>query len=168
MLSPGDSRSVLTDLYSDHHRWLRAWLYRQLNCPHDAADLTQDTFVRALTSRQLTALQEPRAFLTTIARNLLNNVFRRRMLERAYHEELAGLEPEFMPSEEDMALVREALELIDQLLDGLPNRARHCFLLHRLDGLTQPQIAHAMGISLATVERDLRRAFLHCLKTPQA
>lgn len=165
MLSPGDSKTLLTDLYSDHHRWLRAWLYRRLNCPHDAADLTQDTFVRAMTSRQLSALQEPRAFLTTIARHLLSNVFRRRMLERAYQEELASLEPEFMPSEEDMALVREALELIDQLLDGLSVRVRDCFLLHRLEGLTQPQIARSLGISLATVERDLRRAFLHCLKT---
>jgi len=165
VFSPVDPKHVLANLYSDHHRWLRAWLYRRLNCPHDAADLTQDTFVRALTSRQLNTLQEPRAFLATIARNLLGNTFRRRALERAYLNELAALAPEFMPSEEDMALVREALELIDQLLDGLPLRARHCFLLHRLEGLSQPEIARHLDISLATVERDLRRAFLHCLSS---
>ena len=163
MLGTANTHSLAANLYSDNHRWLRAWLYRRLQCPHDAADLAQDTFVRALTSPQLGAVEEPRAFLTTIARNLLSNVFRRRTLERAYLQELANVPEDFTPSEEDMAVVREALEMIDQLLAGLSTRARQCFLLHRLEGLSQPQIAEALSISLATVERDLRRAFLHCL-----
>ena len=61
------------------------------------------------------------------------------------------------------ALVREALESIDRLLNGLPERVRQTFILSRLEGLSQPAIAQQLGVSLATVERDLRRAFLHCL-----
>lgn len=67
------------------------------------------------------------------------------------------------PSEEEIALVHEALVQIDLMLHGLPQRVRHVFILSRLDGLPQPQIAKHMGVSLATVERDLRRAFMHCL-----
>lgn len=40
---------------------------------------------------------------------------------------------------------------------------RETLLLHRLEGLKQKQIAERLKVSLATVERDLRRAFLHCL-----
>ncbi|MBM3103795.1 MULTISPECIES: sigma-70 family RNA polymerase sigma factor [Pseudomonas] len=158
-----DTNTIVADLYSDHHRWLRAWLYRRLNCPDDAADLAQDTFVRAMGSSALPALEEPRAFLATVARRLLSNLFRRRALEQAYLEALGRLPECCMPSVEDVLLVREALAQIDRLLDGLPARARHAFILHRLEGMSQPMIATQLGVSLATVERDLRRAFLHCL-----
>lgn len=158
-----DSKAIVAELYSDHHRWLRAWLYRRLNCPHDAADLAQDTFVRAMGSSALPALDEPRAFLATVARRLLSNLFRRRALEQAYLDELGRLPEHCMPSAEDVLLVREALAQIDRLLDGLPERVRHAFILHRLEGMSQPLIAEQLGVSLATVERDLRRAFVHCL-----
>lgn len=158
-----DTNTIVADLYSDHHRWLRAWLYRRLNCPDDAADLAQDTFVRAMGSSALPALEEPRAFLATVARRLLSNLFRRRALEQAYLEALGRLPECCMPSVEDVLLVREALAQIDRLLDGLPTRAHHAFILHRLEGMSQPMIATQLGVSLATVERDLRRAFLHCL-----
>ncbi len=163
MSSHTDPKALLATLYDDNHRWLRAWLYRQLKCPQDAADLTQDTFIRVLDARQLTQLEEPRAFLSTVARRLLFSFWRRKRLEQSYLDSLALLPECYSPSEEDLALVREALESIDRLLNGLPARVRQIFILSRLEGLTQPMIAQQLDVSLATVERDLRRAFLHCL-----
>ncbi|AYF47877.1 RNA polymerase subunit sigma [Pseudomonas fluorescens] len=163
MSTSTDPKALLAALYDDNHRWLRAWLYRQLKCPQDAADLTQDTFIRVLDARQLTQLEEPRAFLSTVARRLLFSFWRRKRLEQSYLESLALLPECYSPSEEDLALVREALESIDRLLNGLPARVRQIFILSRLEGLTQPLIAQQLNVSLATVERDLRRAFLHCL-----
>ncbi|MCU9947626.1 sigma-70 family RNA polymerase sigma factor [Pseudomonas sp. PDM13] len=163
MATSPDLNASLATLYHENHRWLRAWLYRQLRCPQDAADLTQDTFMRALTSRQLGQLEEPRAFLNTLARRLLCSFWRRRKVEQAYLQALTELPEQFAPSEEDIALVSEAIDAIDRLLDGLPQRVRRAFLLNRLDGMPQQAIADHLGVSLATVERDLRRAFVHCL-----
>ncbi len=152
-----------TQLYLNHHRWLCSWLQRRLHCPQDAADLAQDTFVRLLDSSQSAPIEEPRAFLATVARHLLSNLYRRRALEQAYLAALAQQPEQLHPSPEDIALVREALAQIDQLLDGLAPRTRQVLLWHRLEGLSQPQIAERLNVSLATVERDLRRALLHCL-----
>lgn len=163
MATSPDLNAALATLYHENHRWLRAWLYRQLRCPQDAADLTQDTFMRALTSRQLGQLDEPKAFLNTLARRLLCSFWRRRKVEQAYLQALTELPEQFAPSEEDIALVSEAIDAIDRLLDGLPQRVRRAFLLNRLDGMPQQAIADHLGVSLATVERDLRRAFVHCL-----
>lgn len=163
MSIPSDPKALLATLYDDNHRWLRAWLYRQLKCPQDAADLTQDTFIRVFDARQLMQLEEPRAFLSTVARRLLFSFWRRKRLEQSYLDSLAALPERYSPSEEDLALVREALEIIDNLLNGLPSRVRQIFILSRLEGLSQPMIAQQLSVSLATVERDLRRAFLHCL-----
>ena len=35
-------------LYQQHQSWLRDWLRRKTGCPFDAADLTQDTFLKVL------------------------------------------------------------------------------------------------------------------------
>ena len=62
------SAQAFTTLYSDHHGWLHGWLQRRLGNAWDAADLTQDTFVRVL-GRPI-AGNEPRALLTHIAKGL--------------------------------------------------------------------------------------------------
>ncbi|THF60709.1 sigma-70 family RNA polymerase sigma factor [Pseudothauera rhizosphaerae] len=149
-------------LYHDHHRWLQNWLYRRIGCPHQAADLTQDTFVRVLGARDLGRLDEPRAFLTTLAQRVLFSFWRRRNLENAWLEALAQQPENHAPSAEDYALVREAIETLDRLLGGLPLRARKAFLMNRLEEMTHAEIARALGVSVATVERDVKRAFTHC------
>ena len=57
-------------LYAEHHDWLLGWLNRRVNNRADAADLTQDTFCRVLTSPSATPIAEPRAYLLTLARRL--------------------------------------------------------------------------------------------------
>jgi RNA polymerase sigma-70 factor (ECF subfamily) len=80
------SAHPVESLYHDHHSWLTGWLRRRLGCPDSAADLAQDTFIRVLSAREPAAIIEPRAFLTTLAKRVLFNHYRRQDLERAYLE----------------------------------------------------------------------------------
>lgn len=150
-------------LYRDHHGWLLGWLRRRVGCPEHAADLTHDTFLRAFGSRELTELREPRAFLGTLGQRVLFSFWRRHELEQVYLDALAAQPEPLQASPEELMLAREALLQIDTQLDGLPTPVRQAFLLHRLDGLTQPEIAQELMLSLATIERHIRRAYLHCL-----
>jgi RNA polymerase sigma-70 factor (ECF subfamily) len=71
--------------------------------------------------------------------------------------------PEMLaPSEEDKAIILQTLIELDQLLDGLPRLVKRAFLLAQVDGLTYPQIAAELGISVATVKRHLHKAALRC------
>ena len=124
--------AALHTLYSDHHHWLTGWLRRRLGCPQNAADLAQDTFVKVLVSRQAVRIDEPRAFLTTIARRVLCNHYRRQDVE------------------------------LDRLLDGLPPLAKETFLLAQLDGLGYAEIATQLGISLSSVKRYMLKAAQRC------
>lgn len=150
-------------LYVEHHDWLRGWLRRRVNNRDDAADLTQDTFCRVLTAPGVQTASEPRAYLLTVARRLTIDLWRTRDVEARYLEALAR-EPEPVAlSPETLLALKQAVLEIDRLLDGLPVAVKHAFLLNRLDGMTHPEVAAALGISLATVERHIKRAFLHCL-----
>jgi len=151
-------------LYRTHHSWLHGWLSRRMGCRDNAADLAQDTFVRLLKSRQSSPLREPRAYLSSIARGLMIDQYRRRELERAYLESVALLPQHEVPSEESRLLILDTLERIDRMLDMLKPRVRQAFLLARLDGLTCAQIAEKLGVSRATVERDLSIALQHCYR----
>ena len=153
--------AALHTLYSDHHHWLTGWLRRRLGCPQNAADLAQDTFVKVLVSRQAARIDEPRAFLTTIARRVLRN-YRRQDVERAYLEALASLPEREVPSEETRAIVLETLVELDRLLDGLPPLAKETFLLAQLDGLGYAEIAPQLGLSLRSVKRYMLKAAQRC------
>ncbi|MDW3685580.1 sigma-70 family RNA polymerase sigma factor [Cupriavidus sp. CV2] len=152
----------LLALYSDHHRWLCGWLRKKLGCTHRAADLAHDTFLRLLAREEAIAIQEPRAFLTTVAQRVLANHRRREQIERAYLEALALRPQPLAPSPEERAILLETLFEIDRLLAGLPTPVKRAFLLSQLDGLGQAEIATQLGISVTTVKRYLVRAGTQC------
>ncbi|MBP0939119.1 sigma-70 family RNA polymerase sigma factor [Pseudomonas alliivorans] len=149
-------------LFRAHNAWLTGWLRRRLGCPHSAADLAQDTFIKVLGARDTQQIVEPRAFLTTIARRVLCNHYRRQDLERAYYQALTELPESVAPSEEERAIILETLVELDQLLDGLPGPVKSAFLMSQVDGLSHGEIASALNISIATVKRHLNKAALRC------
>lgn len=157
------SSHTVEALYTDHHGWLHRWLGRKLGCAHRAADLAQDTFVRVLTSRRPNNLRAPRAYLTTIARNLLADHWRRLELERAYQQALAHLPECEAPPPEIRLQMLHTLMQVDTCLQALPAVARQVFLLSQLDGMAYAEIATELKLSLSTVKRHMSRGFLACL-----
>lgn len=149
-------------LYTGHYGWLKGWLRFKLGSAFDAADLAQDVFMRLLSRHEPIAAREPKAFLSTIARRLVVEHWRRRELEQAWLETLAALPTSDVPSPERRAEFLETLVAIDAILDGFKPAIRTAFLLAQLDGLTCPQIAAQLGVSLATVERYLAKALRAC------
>lgn len=152
-----------TALYSDHHSWLHRWLSVKLGNASDAADLAQDTFTRILGRADLAGVREPRAFLTTVAKGVLVNWYQRQALERAYLEALAALPEPTAISPEQRLLILETLHDIDTMLDALPPKVKQAFLLAQLDGMAYADIAEQLGMSLITIKRYMKQAFLQCL-----
>ncbi len=149
-------------LYSGHHSWLYATLKRKLGNAMDAADLAQDTFTRILAS-QVTVIEQPRAYLSCVAKGILINWYQRKALERAYLEPLANAPAQDVPSPESHFMVLETLHEIDAMLDALPPLVKRAFLLSQINGLKYDDIAKQLDVSLITVKRYMKQAFLHCM-----
>ncbi|RKP47675.1 sigma-70 family RNA polymerase sigma factor [Pararobbsia silviterrae] len=157
--------SALSELYSDHHGWLRGWLRKKVGCGELAADIAHDTFVRILGARDLLiGIAEPRAFLATTARRLLIDHSRRQRIEQVYLSELAAAHASTceMASPEAVLAAVDALHELVRVFEALPEKAREAFQLHYVDGESQANVATRMGISIRMVQKYLTRALLCC------
>lgn len=162
-------QQTVESIYMDHHRWLKSWLRGKLGCSEQAADLAQDTFLRMMHGkRSLQALEQPRAYLTQIAKHLLIDHWRRQEVERAWQETLSTAPESVVASPEERALILEALYRIDQLLDRLKPKVREAFLLSQLDGLGYREIGEHLGVGERMVKKYMAQAMLACLMIEEA
>jgi DNA-directed RNA polymerase specialized sigma subunit, sigma24 homolog len=111
----------------------------------------------------LPSLNEPRAYLTTIAKRLLVNHWRRGTIEKAYLERLSAYPEEIAISAEESAIILEVLRDIDELLNQLPTKVRSAFLMAQLDDLTYVEIGHRLGVSDRMVRKYMAQAMFQCL-----
>jgi len=153
----------IQSLYVGHHAWLAGWLRKRLGCREQAADLAQDTFLKVLLNDKAGELKEPRAYLTSVARSLMIDMFRRRRIEQAYQEVLATQPEAVGDSPETHFLVLEALIDIDRMLDQLGERGRTIFLMAQVDGLNLTEISRRLNLSVNTVRKHFIRAMAQCL-----
>ena len=153
---------LIGQMFQKDYQWLCSSVRRTLGCHHSAQDIASETFLRVLSLPDPAAIREPRALLTTIARRLVYEGWRRQDLERAYLESLAHAPVPVHPSPEERAFVIEALLAVDRLLDGLSAKAKAAFLYHQLDGLTYSQIGERLQVSTSRVQQYMADAFKRC------
>lgn len=152
-------------LYIAHHQWLRDWLIKKTQNTAFAEDIVQDVFVALIEKpQQVLQIDEHRAFLLTIAKRKLFNSWRRKNLEQAYLESLhsIGIAQQDIPAEQ-LCLIQDVLYQIQVLLGALPINVQQAFLLNKIEKFTHPEIAKLMNISLASVERYIKQATIHCI-----
>lgn len=157
------SFKAVEELYANHYQWLRHWLQAKLGPANShAADLAQDTFIRLFSNSQLSELNEPRAFLTTVASRVLSNHWRRAQLETAYLQALENQPQDVAISPEEQQILFETLVEIDQALSELPMVVKKAFFMAQLDGVKYADIASELDVSVSTVKRYLVRASARC------
>lgn len=157
------------ELFRRHARELTRSLRRRGVSPDTAADITQDAFVRMLTAGPDRDIDNPRAYLYRVSRNLVVDYARR---ERAapivpISEEALLSVADSTPSAETALYDRQRLRISEAALAELPERTRAAFRMHRLDGLTIAEVGERIGLSTTqtwTLIRDAYRHVRHRLK----
>ena len=159
---PEKTPDLLAIIFRSDYRWLINRLRRSIARDCEAEDIASEAFVRLAAMPNLTHVREPRAMLTTLAKRVLFENWRRRDLERAWLSALASAPEHSHPSPEDQEILLEALMAIDQALEGLSVKARQAFLYSQLDGLTYAQIAQHLGVSVSMVRKYITSALTQC------
>jgi RNA polymerase sigma-70 factor (ECF subfamily) len=157
-------RNDVGGLFRAHYPWLCTRLRRHLGASSSVEDIAAETFLQLLESPGLTPIREPRALLSTIARRLIYQLWRRRDLERQHLDQLQYLDQPLAISPEERVQLTQALHGLNRTLERLPGKVRATFLLSRIDGLTYPQIAAELGISQRSVSVYMSRTHALCVQ----
>jgi RNA polymerase sigma factor (sigma-70 family) len=131
--------------------------------PHEALDVTQETFIAA--SRPLGRYDHGRPFLAWLKHIALNKCrdWGRRRKVRAFFTRAVPLEMAFDVSDDAIpadvqAADRAELARVTACHIRLPSRLREALVLRTIDGLGQAEAADVLGVSEKTVETRLYRA----------
>jgi RNA polymerase sigma-70 factor (ECF subfamily) len=130
----------------------------------EAQDILQEVHLK-LWAEKLDPVDQARAYLYKMTNN--HFLLHRRTAERRARREgdwvltQGGEQPEVDEHRgaEAGLMARQQLEILQRVLDALPERTRTAFLRFRLDGEPQRQIAADFGISVSAIEKHLTRAY---------
>ena len=140
-----------------HHRYAEEvyrfalWL---TGSPHDARDITSETFVRAWTAAAEPRGSSVKAYLFTIARNLHRKQWRRTSRLEALDEGMP--DPALAPDE--AAAQRDDFERTLAAVQTLPEMDRTVLLLRADEGLSYEEIAEITGLSVSAAKVKVFRA----------
>lgn len=155
-------QKYIADLYCEHRHWLYVWLYQKLGSAENAEDVLHDTFGKLLSQKNLLQVEQPKAFLTTVAKRVLIDRSRHCKIEQAYLEHLQTQQFCDEISPEQILAAVQLLEQLAQLLEKLPERTQKVFIWHYIDGERLNIIAERLQITSKTVHNELVKALIHC------
>jgi len=165
-----DLTSALPASLGSHREAIRRYIFGLVRDSAEAEDLTQETFLRA--HKKLSTLRDktkPLPWLYRIATNVSYDRFR----QGSYKNPPQSLDQSDGDGDEgtavgsvsdtgprlDLAMEQEEMSsCVQRYMSELSDQYRAVILLHDTQGLTNPQIAEMLGISLATVKIRLHRA----------
>jgi RNA polymerase sigma-70 factor (ECF subfamily) len=130
-----------------------------------AKDVVQNVFISLWESRNTFRYDYPEAFLYKMVRNASLNYVRHLKVvdnlkikakaqflgEELYHIDMVGNQPYVL-------IEKELQEKVVEVMDNLPEKCKAVFLLSRIDGLKNHEIAYQLGISIKTVEKHISKA----------
>lgn len=150
----------IADYILPHERELRRWLATRLPAGVEVDDVVQEAYAVLADIESVQHIRDPRAYLFTTAKSvLLQQVRRARIVRFETVAELRLLDIESdEPGPERKAAAGEELRYITHLIAALPAKAKQAFVLRRLEGVSQKEIAERMKISESTVEKHIIKA----------
>jgi RNA polymerase sigma-70 factor (ECF subfamily) len=145
-----------------HEPALRGWLSRSAPPGIDAGDVIQEAYTILAELETVDAIRHPRAYLFQVARSVIvRHVRRARIVPIHTVDDLERLEhSDGAPSPEQHAIDRDELRQLARAIAAMPRKTREAFILRRVDGLSQRQIAMQMRITENTVETHISRGVL--------
>jgi RNA polymerase sigma factor (sigma-70 family) len=168
---------LLPEVFSRYGKLIARSVARLVR-PHDVEDVVQETYVRVFQAAKRQPIRSPKAFMLKTARNIALD--RLALADALNH--VASVAPEGRSADEvpgyellqDEQTPDRVLESEQEFLvfcratRELPRQCRRAFLLRKVYGLSQREVAARLGVSEGTVEKHIAKAMVECMRYMQA
>lgn len=136
---------------------VRAKLLRQGVSREDVDDVVQDAYLAISRLDGVAHIEHPRAYFFTVVRNALLQRLRRERVVRIDSLSEALAVADDAPNPERQSTSRMELERVRRIIEALPPRCREIFVLRRIQGVPQREIALRLGVTEKVVEAQAIR-----------
>lgn len=155
----------IAEAYLQNQAMLRGYISRFLVSSHEIDDVSQETFLRAYNAEQKKEIDEPKAFLFRIAKNLMLSNFQKKSrkitdyIEDFEHEDLLDEGVSLV----DSIMAQQKLGIYCEAVASLPPKRRRVVLMKKVYGMSHKEIARRMGTTVSAVEKHLLIGGKQCL-----
>ncbi|MGY3090511.1 RNA polymerase sigma-70 factor (family 1) [Hymenobacter sp. UYAg731] len=154
-LTQGDERAF-DALFRHYSALVYRFAYGYLKSRTDAEEIVQECFLKIWEKREQLRDDVPlKAYLFTTAHHAILNQLRRQQQRTRFQTYSAGLAPGQVGNEVEFT---ELESLYQAALEQLPPKRREIFILSRQQGLSYPEIAQQLNLSVKTVEAQMTQA----------
>jgi RNA polymerase sigma factor (sigma-70 family) len=161
---PENAIPALRDFLVQRYDDLKLRLTRHFGSAEMAGDALHDVWLR-LESRDVSGVQDIGAYLMRMAINIAIDRQRSNGLLLNAEELDALVElPDPTPGPAQLTEARSELAVLVAAMEKLPLRRQKILVMVRWEGLTQREVAERLGLSLRTIEKELRKAHEHCVR----
>jgi RNA polymerase sigma-70 factor (ECF subfamily) len=142
-----------------HEPALRAWLGRRRIAGLEVDDVVQETYARLIALESVDSIGNVKNYMFQTAYSVLvSHVRRARIVAFETVTDLEQLGSTRDVSPEDQVIDRDELNRLARAIAGLPGKVRDVFVLRRVNGLSQRDVARELGLSESTVEKHMSRS----------
>ena len=162
----GTGLSTILEAYLENAVALRRYLRRFIRSRETADDLAQEAFLRAFAAESRREIETPKAFLFKVAKNLaLNEIARQSTMASEPLGDFEGrevLEDSGQAAADDVVDSRERIRVLARAIAALPPQCAKVFILRKMQGMSQKEIAVRLNISVRTVENHVALGLSRC------
>lgn len=165
--SDGSEMKIFEDVYNEHHSKIIAFAYSYLNDIDEAKNIAHDVFITFWKNKENVNLQEnvlPYLFAST--KNMCLNLLRKKGYATKYTDHTIREKTDYLNTIalENNASVKiyetDVEAIIYKGIESMKPKVRQTFVMSRMKGLKNREIAHAEGIAESTVEARITSALL--------
>jgi RNA polymerase sigma factor (sigma-70 family) len=158
--------STILQAYLQNEAALKRFLRRFIKSREGIDDLAQEAFLRAFAAESEHLIVSPKAFLFKVAKNLALNELAKQ--SSVTIEPLGDFEGQEVPEDSSQAAVDDAVDgrkrirVLARAIAALPPQCAKVFILRKMQGLSQKEIAARLNISVRTVENHVALGLVRC------
>lgn len=152
------------NIYSRLHKKLIRFAFRYFKNPQEVEDVVQEAFVKVIEAQQGREIKHYNSYMYQTVKNLALKQINKKdyrltdtlgdLLQESAIFDSSTLEDQFES--------HQRIGLICQAIRQLPTKCQRVYILRKVYGLSQKEIAERMDISLKTVEAHLTKAVIRC------
>lgn len=152
-------KTRFVDLLGSYEKEIHRYAFRMTGNPEDAADVLQETFLRAFKAfAKLPADANHRAWLYRIAHRQALNLFRSEKVRATEPLDDALAVGDANGHPDDLAETRRLAQALGHVIRDLTVRQRSALLLNKYEGLPHREVAAILGCSEETARAQVYQA----------